>query len=310
MNASSRSGIVVVGSINMDLVVKAERIPRPGETVLGGQFTTIPGGKGANQAVAAARLGESATMIGRVGGDAFGRQLISGLTDARVKAEHVLVTPGATSGVALIVVDQMGENAICVAPGANERLTPEDIDANEGTLASAKVCLMQLEIPIPTVLRTIELCRKHRVRTILDVAPARPDLPDELFRVDILSPNASEAEMLTGEPTGMHAREAKAVAAALVAAGARCVVLKLGASGALAFDGDQFYHVPGHKVTVVDSTAAGDAFTGALAVACAREEPLAQAIRYANACGALACTKLGAQRSMPSATEVTSFLGV
>lgn len=309
MNESSRKGVVVVGSINMDLVVKTESIPQPGQTVLGGEFATIPGGKGANQAVAVARLGEPATMIGRVGDDAFGRQLIAGLSEARVIADHVLVTPGVASGVALIVVDEMGENAICVAPGANHKLTPQDIDANEAVLAKARVCLLQLEIPIPTVLRTLELCRRHKVLTILDVAPARPDLPDELFHVDILSPNASEAELLTGEPTGAHAREAKAVAAALVAAGARCVVLKLGASGALAFDGDQFYHVPGHKITVVDTTAAGDAFTGALAVACARGEPLPHAIRYANAAGALACTKLGAQRSMPNATEVTNLLG-
>ncbi len=309
MGTDSRGGVVVVGSINMDLVVKTDRIPRPGETVLGGEFATIPGGKGANQAVAVARLGEASTMIGRVGDDLFGRQLLAGLAEANVTADHVSVTSGVSSGVALIVVDNQGENAICVAPGANQRLMPEDIDANEDALAAAKVCLMQLEIPVATVLRTIALCRRHGVMTILDVAPARPGLPDEIFQADILSPNASEAEMLTGEPTGAHAREAKAVAAALAAAGARCVVLKLGAAGALAFDGDRFYHAPGHKVAVVDTTAAGDAFTGALAVACARGEPLAQAIRYANAAGALACTRLGAQRSMPSAAEVNNLLG-
>ncbi|HOW18769.1 MAG TPA: ribokinase [Phycisphaerae bacterium] len=309
MGTDSRNGVVVVGSINMDLVVKTDRIPRPGETVLGGEFSTIPGGKGANQAVAVARLGETSTMIGRVGDDPFGRQLIAGLAEANVAVDHVSVTNGVSSGVALIVVDTKGENAICVAPGANQRLMPEDIDANEDVLASAKVCLMQLEVPIATVLRTIALCRRHGVMTILDVAPARPDLPDEIYQADILSPNASEAEMLTGESTGVHAREAKAVAAALAAAGARCVVLKLGAAGALAFDGDRFYHAPGHKVAVVDTTAAGDAFTGALAVACARGEPLPQAIRYANAAGALACTRLGAQRSMPGAAEVNNLLG-
>jgi ribokinase len=309
MNGSSRNGVVIVGSINMDLVVKTERIPQPGQTVLGGEFSTIPGGKGANQAVAVARLGEPSVLIARVGDDAFGRQLTAGLPRARVKADRVMVTPAVSTGVALIVVDQMGENAICVAPGANHKLAPEDIDASESALASAKVCLMQLEIPIPTVLRTIELCRRHEVQTILDVAPARADLPREILQADIISPNANEAELLTGEPTGTHAREAKAVAAALIAAGARCVVLKLGASGALAFDGDQFHHVPGHKIPVVDTTAAGDAFTAALAVACARGESLPHAIRYANAAGALACTKFGAQSSMPFAAEVNNLLG-
>jgi ribokinase len=140
MGTDSRSGVVVVGSINMDLVVKTDRIPRPGETVLGGEFATIPGGKGANQAVAVARLGEASTMIGRVGDDLFGRQLIAGLAEANVAVDHVSATNGVSSGVALIVVDNQGENAICVAPGANQRLMPEDIDANEDALASAKVC--------------------------------------------------------------------------------------------------------------------------------------------------------------------------
>lgn len=309
MDEAQGPRVVVIGSLNMDLVVRTARIPSPGETVLGEEFKTVPGGKGANQAVAVARLGERCAMIGRVGDDAFGRSLLEGLAADRVDVRHVSTTPNAPTGVAQIIVEQTGQNAICVAPGANHRLTPEDVDVCEGMLASARVCVLQLEIPIPVVIHAIRVCRRLGVLSVLDTAPASAGLPRELFEADIISPNAGEAEALTGEPTGTHAREAKAVAAALVAAGARRVVLKLGADGAVAFDGQRFTQVAGHKVTTVDTTAAGDAFTGALAVALARNEPIEEAVRYANAAGALACTRFGAQPSMPTAADVSDLLG-
>jgi len=301
--------VVVVGSINMDLVVKAPHVPGPGETVLGKDLATIPGGKGANQAVAVARLGTNCAIVGRVGGDDFGQRLLTGLRKNRVNVDHVVVTEGAASGVAFIVVDEMGENAICVASGANHRVVPEDLDAVEDVLAAARVCLLQLELPIDTVVHAIRLCRKHRIETILDTAPAPSNAPPELFEADIITPNAGEAEVLTGEPITTHAKGAKAVAAALARLGARQVVLKLGDQGAMLFDGDQFEHIPAHRIQPVDTTAAGDAFTAALAVARARGESLSEAVRYANAAGAVACTKFGAQPSMPTAREVADLLG-
>ncbi len=305
---TKRTGVVVIGSINMDLVVRAPHVPQPGETVLGRGFATIPGGKGANQAMAIARLGEKCTLIGRVGDDDFGERLLMSLRGNRVDVEQVVVTEGAPTGVALIVVDESGENAICVASGANFRVSPDDLDAAEETLRSARVCLLQLELPVETVLHAIKLCREFGVETVLDPAPAPADPPPGLFTADIVSPNAGEAEALTGETLATHAKEAKAVAAALAQRGARQIVLKLGAGGALVFDGSRFEQIRAHRIKPVDTTAAGDAFTGALAVGRARGQSLFEATRLANAAGALACSKFGAQPSMPTAAEVEKLL--
>lgn len=304
---TERTGVVVVGSINMDLVIRAPHVPQPGETVLGREFTTIPGGKGANQAVAVARLGTSCSLVGRVGDDAFGQHLRRQLQANGVNVDEVVVTEGTPTGVAQIVVDACGENAICVASGANRLVLPADLDAAEDLLRAARVCLLQLELPVETVVHAIQLCRRLGVETILDPAPALADPPAALFDADILSPNAGEAEMLTGETLATHAKEAKAVAAALVQRGARNVVLKLGANGALVFDGARFEHIPGHRIKPVDTTAAGDAFTGALAVGRARGQSLFDAARQANAAGALACTCFGAQPSMPTAAQLRRF---
>ncbi len=301
--------VVVVGSINIDLVVKAPHVPAPGQTVLGRDFATIPGGKGANQAVAVSRLGAACAMVGRVGDDDFGQRLLTGLSSNHVDVANVIVTEGSASGVAFIVVDEMAQNAICVASGANYRVVPEDLDAVEGVIADARVCLLQLELPIDTVVHAIRLCRKHGVETILDTAPAVADSPPGLFEADIITPNEGEAEIITGEPITTHAKGAKAVAATLARLGARQIVLKLGDQGAMVFDGDQFEHVQAHRIKPVDTTAAGDAFTGALAVARARGETLIEAVRFANAAGAVACTKFGAQPSMPTAREVADLLG-
>ncbi len=306
MASSDTPHVVVIGSINMDLVARTDHVPAPGETVLGQDFQTIPGGKGANQAVAVARLGARCTMVGRVGDDAFGKRLVAGLAADGVETGHILTTPQTPSGVALIVVAASGENAICVASGANFAVTPADIAAAEEAIADADACLLQLELPVKTVIHAIRVCHRHGVEAILDPAPALADPPDDLFGADVLSPNETEAALLLGgsEPSG----EPHEIAQALAARGAREVVLKLGAQGAGVLSDGRFELVPGHKVDVVDTTAAGDAFTAGLAVACARGRSLCQAVRYANAAGALACTQFGAQPSMPTAADVEAMV--
>ncbi|GMV95822.1 MAG: ribokinase [Phycisphaerae bacterium] len=305
MSSSRQPRIVIIGSVNMDLVVRASHVPAPGETVLGGAFATIPGGKGANQAVGVARLGAEAVMVGRVGDDAFGRRLLAGLRENGVETSFVRETPETPSGIALIVVGDDGQNAITVAGGANARVSPADVDAARPALGGARVCLLQLELPVETVLHAIELCRRLGVETILDPAPAPVGAPEALFQVDVLTPNESEAALLTGLSGSAEPRR---IAEALVARGAGGVVLKRGADGAYVFAPPTAGEVPGFAVQVVDSTAAGDAFTAALAVARAAGQPLESAVRFANAAGALACTKLGAQPSLPTLADVNALL--
>ena len=296
--------IVVVGSINTDLVVRTPHVPAPGETVLGSDLLTLPGGKGANQAVAASRLGASVHMIGRVGDDAFGARLREGLSAEGVGVDHVTVTPGVASGCAMILVDGRGENSIVVSPGANARLTPRDVDRAERLIRRAAAVVMQLEIPLSTVRHAIRLCRRLGVRTILDPAPVPPKgLPPALYRVDVLTPNEQEGAGLTG--LRLPAR----IATALRSKGASTVVLKLGAKGALLLEGEgRPRNVAPFRVRAVDSTAAGDAFTGALAVALSERMPLDEAVRFANAAGALCCTKVGAQPALPDRRAVERLL--
>ena len=301
--------VVVIGSVNMDLVVRAPHVPRPGETILGNSFATIPGGKGANQAVAAARLGADCRFVSRIGDDAFGQQLLAGMKMVGINCDQVGITEGVATGVALIVVDELGENAITVASGANAKLSIEDIEAAKPLIASAKVCLLQLEIPLETASYAIRMARSLGVEVILDCAPApaADKVPQTLFEADILSPNETEAMILTGEPSAGK-REARLVATALVERGARNVVLKLGEKGALCYDGSRFEHVPAFRIKPVDTTAAGDAFSAALAVCRAKGMSLPEAVLYANAAGAVACLKFGAQPAMPSADEVRSLM--
>lgn len=301
--------IIVIGSVNMDLVVRAPRIPAPGETILGGRFETIPGGKGANQAVAAARLGGQVAFVGRVGDDAFGRKLRAGLKAAGVDCRFLKTTPKTASGVALIVVSEAGENAICVAGGANTQLTPEDLEAAEPLLAAftGGVCLLQLEIPLPTAQRALEMASTYGLETVLDPAPAPAQAPPELWKADILTPNQGEAAQLLATPA-TEAKDPRGAAAALRQRGAKTVVLKLGDQGAYLLNKEYSLPLPGHRVSVVDTTAAGDAFTAALAVARAAGKSLPEAVRFANAAGALACTRFGAQPSLPTRTEVEALL--
>lgn len=287
----------------MDLVTPAPKIPAPGETVIGGDLQTFPGGKGANQAVAAARLGAQVAMVGRVGDDAFGTELRRILAADGVDVTCVWETAVTPSGVALIVVDAQGQNSIVVAPGANMRLTPADVAAATPVIQAAKALLLQLETPLETVQRAAELARAAGVTVILNPAPARP-LPAELLAlVDILIPNESETAALTGLPVGSEA-ELAAAAAHLRAQGVGTVILTLGSRGALLATEQETRHFPAFPVAqVVDTTAAGDAFVGGLATAVASGLPIETAISWGNAAGALAVTRTGAQPSLPTREE-------
>ena len=303
-----RPSILVVGSINMDLVVRSPHMPAPGETVLGNGFATSPGGKGANQAVAVARLGAPCRMIGCLGRDAFGGQLMEGLKGEGIDCTHVRISQDAPTGVAVIIVDAKGENSIVVASGANHRLTPDDVFSAEEAFQGVGVVVLQLELPLPTVRAAIDVARRHGCKVILDPAPAPKTLPDELCRVDIISPNVPEAEIITGRKAGEE-RCDKIVASDLIGRGASAAVLKLGHRGSMVVTADgHFYTVPAYRVSVVDTTAAGDAFTAALAVAVAAGEKLHQAAKFANAAGALACAKFGAQIAMPTLQDVKALM--
>lgn len=305
MRSTNRPNIVVIGSANIDLVATAASIPAPGQTVIADGFRIVHGGKGANQAVAVARLGESVAMIGCVGDDDFGRNLRSGLSDAGVNCSHLRTLKGLATGVALIVVSQSGQNSICVAPGANHGLTRDDIDRAEPVIAAARICVLQLEIPIDVALHAINVARRHRAEVILDPAPAPREAPAELFQVDILTPNSTEAAELVGLPGDV---DPAVIAAVLRDRGADSVALKLGANGAYLSEATGDQAISARSVEVVDTTGAGDAFTAALAVARARGEAMPDAVRFAVAAGSLACTKFGAQPSMPAVRDVDAFL--
>jgi len=298
--------IVVFGSINMDLVVRTPRLPTPGETLTGHTFFTAPGGKGANQAVACARLGVPTRMVGRVGDDLFGEQLRASLRSFGVQDDGVLTTPG-PSGVALIAVDDTAENTIVIVPGANGAVSIADIPRLEAVLDGARILLVQLEVPIETVVAAARAAHTRGVTVILDPAPALP-LPDELYALaDIITPNEHEAATLTGIAV-RDDQGAIAAARALIARGARRVAIKLGARGALTADteGEQFWS--SFTVTPVDTVAAGDAFNGGLAVALSEGRSFDEAIRWGLAAGALSVTRHGAQPSMPERNEVLTLL--
>jgi ribokinase len=314
----ARKPIVVIGSMNMDLVCRCGRMPRAGETVSGQDLLTIPGGKGANQAVAAAKVGASGDevhLVGRVGHDDFGQRLLVGLREHGVRSEHVIVTEGSSTGCAVILVDKAGENSIVVSPGANGKVSPEDVDGAEDLIAGAAVVIVQLEIPLETVAHAIGLCRRAGVKVILDPAPvpAKGLSSKALYQVDVLTPNQSEAETLlaSGAAMGRSKRarrvDAKQLGQELLERGPGVVLLKLGAKGAMIVD-NEIQHVKGYKVNVVDTTAAGDAFNGALAVAMAEGMELGRAVRFANAAGARACEKFGAQPALPTRMEVEGLM--
>ncbi|MBM7646640.1 ribokinase [Scopulibacillus daqui] len=291
----ARPKITVIGSINMDLVTEADRRPEAGETTLGRQFSTIPGGKGANQAVSAARLGGKVTMIGCVGEDAFGKDLLEHLEREGIITENVEPVTQLKTGIAAITLAE-GDNSIIVVPGANNALTEDRIVQYENIIADSDAVLLQLEIPMPTVIRAAKLASKHGVKVILNPAPFQK-LPDELVNdADIITPNEHEYVALmkeySGDPNTIKEK----------------LVITKGGEGTVFYKQGQEVHIRGYKVNAVDTTGAGDSFNGALAVQIAKGASLEDAVRYANAVGALSVTKFGAQSGMPTADEVHHFL--
>ena len=301
--------IVVVGSINLDLVAGTARIPSPGETVSGSTFQTFFGGKGANQAVAAGRLGAQVYMLGKVGTDVFGPQLRSGLEAAGVQTGAVGEATG-PSGVALISTDAAGQNSIIVVPGANGEVTPSDLDAQLDLIRNAAIVLTQLEIPLPTVGHLAAVTQREGVPLMLDPAPARP-LPQSLFKcVDWITPNETETcTLLARSSVEWKDSTMKEAAEALLQQGVRNVILKLGERGCyLALANGHREFVPAYKVRAIDSTAAGDAFNGAFATALVRGQSPVDGAAWASAVAAISVTRPGAQPSMPTQQEVESFL--
>jgi ribokinase len=299
--------IVVVGSSNTDMIIKLDRIPKEGETLLGGEFSMAAGGKGANQAVGAARAGGQVTFVARVGQDMFGEQAVAGFKKDGIDVSYVFHDGKKPSGVALIFVANDGENSIAVASGANAALAPADIRKANEALTTASTVVFQLETPLETVEAAAKLAKKAGARVILNPAPARR-LPATLLRcVSILTPNETEAELLTGVKV-QDAESAGKAAQKLQDLGVETVVMTLGSKGAFYQDKDQQGLIPAFKVKAVDTTAAGDVFNGALAVALTEGKELKQALRFASAAAAISVTRLGAQPSAPTRKEIEKFL--
>src|SRR5688572_20632027 len=313
MSPPMTTAITVVGSLNMDFVAQVRRLPTPGETVPGSGFRMVPGGKGANQACAVAKLASAsidARIVACTGSDLFGENLKASLAAAGVDIRYVRASKSEPTGVALIPVDESGQNSIVVAPGANDALNPADIEAMSTALEDAAFVLLQLETPLATVEAGLILARRAGARTILDPAPART-LPDALLDlVDILTPNESEGCILLGGSAGRVAvDEAPRMARELLRRGPRGVVLKLGDRGCFYSDGVTEIHCPSFAVEAVDATAAGDTFNGALAVTLGEGRSVREALRFANAAAAVCVTRWGAQDSIPVRAEVDAFMG-
>jgi ribokinase len=294
--------IVVVGSLNMDLVVRAPRLPEPGETILGSDFHNFPGGKGANQAVAAARLGGKVNMIGRVGKDSFGDSLFEEVNSEGIETKYILRDPKEATGVALITVDETGQNTIVVSSGANSRLTPIDVANAEEAFADAAVLLLQLESPLSAVARAIELAKHHGVKVVLNPAPAQMLQTKLLTQVDYLIPNQTELALLAG------VEGTDTAVSCLRGLGVTRLIVTLGDQGVLVIEKNKEIQLQGYAVEVVDTTAAGDAFVGAFAVALTEGKSALEAAEFGNAAGALTVMRSGAQPSLPTRAELDQFL--
>ena len=301
--------ILVIGSINMDVVLRAEKFPAAGETVLGTDLSLIPGGKGANQAVALSRLGASASLLGRVGADPWGEELVGKLRENGVDTENVSAVDSLPTGNATIIVDQEGENRIVLIAGANDALLPGDVDRALAGKASWDAILLQLEIPLETVCHAISVGAAREIPVVLDAGPPAKLPLEKLRGVTVLSPNESETEALTGIRPDELDSASRAAALLEESTGAREIVLKLGERGALCKIEGNWELIEALEVDVVDTTAAGDSFTAALALEYARKTGIREAARRAMAAGALAVTRLGAQPSLPTAEEVDRLLG-
>jgi ribokinase len=300
--------IIVFGSINIDLVATVPRLPIAGETLLGNDFFQAAGGKGANQAVASARLGIPTQIVGRVGADNFGAELLKNLQASSVQTHNIFVDKTVSSGVAVISVDVKGENQIIVIPGANKRVNHEDIERLSHLLPTAKALLLQFEIPMSAVIAAAKAARDAQVKVILDPAPAQNDVPDELYQlVDIITPNEVEAGQLVGFPVDGE-ESAKKAAAVLLQKGVKNAIVKLGAKGVFCATSEETFFIPAFAVQAVDTVAAGDAFNGGLAAALSEGYSLRDCVIWGAAAGALAATKLGAQPSLPDRVTLDAFL--
>jgi len=296
--------VVVVGSLNMDLVARTQRLPRPGETLAGESFFTVPGGKGANQAVAVARLGASVAMVGNVGDDAYGQQLREALEHEGIDCQAVGVCENVSSGVALIMVDAASQNSIVIIPGGNGRLMPESVQRFDALLQAAEVIICQLEVPMATVAWTLARGRELGKTVILNPAPATGPLPAQWFaRIDYLTPNESEAEALTGQPV-TDIESARRAGERLLQLGAGKVIVTLGAQGALFVSRAGSQHFPAPVVQPLDTTAAGDTFIGGFAAGLVRGMEEGEAIAFGQRAAALSVTRAGAQPSIPCLAEL------
>lgn len=298
--------ILVVGSINMDFILQMERVPHRGETILGKDYKLAPGGKGANQAVAASRLDGQVTFVGRVGEDSNGKRLMTQLEEEDIDINYICVDTTSNTGLAVIMLEDSGDNRIVVYSGANMNIAMENVE--KAFEKDYDAVLLQLEIADDIVLGTFKLAKEKGIPVVLDTAPARSIPLNEFKGIDIISPNETEATALTGIEVNsfQSARQAAKVLQSLC--DPKYVVIKMGSKGAMAFDCCNFLHIPAYNVDVVDTTAAGDAFTAAMAVEYIRSGDIKQAVEFANAVGALTVTKLGAQPSLPTRREVDKFI--
>ncbi|MBF2066911.1 MAG: ribokinase [Calothrix sp. C42_A2020_038] len=300
--------VIVFGSINIDLVATAPRLPVAGETLLGHDFFKVPGGKGANQAVAVARLGITTYIVGRVGAHSFGAELINSLQAAGVRTDNVSIEATASSGVAVIIVDDAGENQIIVIPGANGLVDNEDVERLRNLLPRAKALLLQFEVPMAAVIAAARAAHNAGVKVILDPAPVQFDVPNELYSlVDIITPNEVEARQLVNFPVDGEESAAKA-AQVLLQRGVKCAIIKLGAKGVYCATSEENFFIPAFPIQAVDTTAAGDAFNGGLVAGIVAELPLRGCVTWGTAAGAIAATRPGAQTSLPDRYMFDAFL--
>ncbi|MDW3191045.1 MAG: ribokinase [Cytophagales bacterium] len=298
--------VIVMGSSNTDMVIQSGHLPKPGETILGGRFEMVNGGKGANQAVAAARLGASTTFIGKMGNDVFAQQALKGLQEDGIDTEFTSIKEGSASGIALIMVDEAGENCISVASGANAEISKEDIDEASASFETGNILLTQLEVPVDIVHFTIQKAKKAGMSNILNPAPAAA-LPDEMLsQVDIITPNQSEAELLTGVNV-TDLLSAKKAASFLRDKGINTIILTMGKQGAYVLGEGMDEIIPALDVVAKDTTAAGDTFNGALACSLAANNDLRSAVEFATKAAAISVTRFGAQPSCPSLDDVLTF---
>jgi ribokinase len=299
--------ILVIGPSNTDMIIKLERLPTPGETIVGGDFATAGGGKGANQAVQCARLGADVILLARIGKDPFGDRSVEQFRKEGIDTSFIIRDEEHHSGIALIFVDKKGENMIAVAPGSNSYLSGEDVKRAREAFRLSSTLLIQLEIPLEPVETAVNLAKEEGLTVLLNPAPAQPLPPSVLQNIDILVPNETEAKILCGFPPDAEISP-KELGKMLLGKGVKKVIITLGSKGAMYMDGEEMFEVPAFKVESVDTTAAGDSFCGALAVAIAEGKGMREAIRFASACAAISTTRLGAQPSLPYRKEVEEFL--